>query len=1285
MSEPPAKGLRALRLFEEALDVPSDQRSAWLDEHCVNTEERSRVERLLKQDSTASLAFNPPSAEQLGALIESGGQSTRRIGSYQLESVISSGGMGIVWKASQNHPARTVALKLIRQGFSSEQAMRRFRFEAEVLGRLNHSGVARIYEAGVHEEGEPGFLIETPWFAMELVEGARSITEHSDAEGLNTIARIELFLQACAALQHAHQRGVIHRDIKPHNILINDRGEVKLIDFGASFTGQDLTSPLTQEGQLLGTLRYMSPEQLEGAREDLSTASDVYSLGIVLYELVCGALPFNTDAPSSSNAVLQALTRGAHILPRKANPDLSPEVEAVILKCLEVQPHDRYGSPRELAEDLQRHLAHEPVLARRANLWYRCKLYSRRHAGMLVATVSILAVALTGTVNSLRLAENAQRSELSARRAERRSHLRAAGSSLNSGDLNTARNALDQIPEQNRGFLWWCFDYQADASSRTLHTLAIPRVPMAFAPDGKSFVVATAPDMIQAYDTQAGNLLWKQGGRGNSRAGFNVGNPKVYRSSLDDNGVPWNKPSRVWNISNLSFDETGECLIVTSRKIAAVLDATKGGIKSSPPLITADPLASTQVNKDSNVQVFHRLRTGVLCYRIDGGTAKQPRMIELGKATEFALHPSGDSVVFGDLDGHLVVAHDLSSLEPKLRVLNEGQATPITCITFDGPSELLAVGREGGTVELWKGNALRWRTGVHFDAVTSLAFTPDSTGLASGSRSGAIATQGADLGHFKGHYLGHTGGISALAFQRDTMELVSASSDQTIRHWTLGQLGVQETRIQGRYIDSIRAGSNGTIYALTRKVSGGPIPQLAVKLEILNPQSLSASRHIALGTSRTQDLKISEEHGRAYVLTKPGFLMSFDLEAEPNRLRLSAGQGAVRFDDFAITADQTRLIAAQNQGGLAEFSLPDNTFVGAWGDFKGRACALATSPKGNLIAVGAYSGLVDILDASTGKVLNSVELGSTKVASLAFDPEGERLAISFQGGRPALFMWSIKQRKLVAELEGHKSAITGFSFHPSEDLIISKSTDNRIILWDLNDSAELYSWDAKPWAHEPIWPNGGNELAWTTGLGILQVLQTRPMEDRRKVSGFFKGVDSIDQVSGDQLALHSWKLGLDRTKPKASHLEALHLATRATKLDPTAPMAALALALAHYRLGQYEDGLHAMDVILQLEEDGAWPKGDRPTHLLRALLLYASGNRSEAMELYEVVAAIRYTPTGLDYLNGQRNPLKEEAAAILEGDDPYTPQERNSRAGKRGKKVKGANSANWRQPKQGDR
>ncbi|HPF69850.1 MAG TPA: serine/threonine-protein kinase, partial [Candidatus Krumholzibacteria bacterium] len=323
-------------------------------------------------------------------------------GPYVLRELIGSGGMGQVWRAEQTAPVRrTVALKLIKAGMDSEEVLARFEAERQALALMDHPCIARVFDAGTTPEGRP-------YFAMEFVDGV-PITDYCDARNLDTAERLRLFIQACEGVQHAHQKAIVHRDLKPGNLLVAEfdgHPLPKIIDFGvAKATAQKLTEDTmyTALGQLLGTPEYMSPEQADTTTEDVDTRTDVYSLGVVLYKLLVGALPFESGdlrragltgivrtlqeqdppRPSTRFAALgdaaEQVARNRGTTAHRLTSRLRGDLDWIIMRCLEKDRNRRYGSPAELAQDVQRHLDDQPVSAGPPTARYRMGKFVRRH------------------------------------------------------------------------------------------------------------------------------------------------------------------------------------------------------------------------------------------------------------------------------------------------------------------------------------------------------------------------------------------------------------------------------------------------------------------------------------------------------------------------------------------------------------------------------------------------------------------------------------------------------------------------------------------------------------------------------------------------------------------------------------------------------------------------------------------------------------------------------------------------------------------------------------------
>jgi len=330
-----------------------------------------------------------------------------RIGPFRILGLLGEGGMGRVYEAEQDQPRRVVALKVIKPGVATVQGIHRFEREAQVLGRLQHPGIAAIYQAGTADTGDG----TQPWFAMELVRG-RTLLEYAEERGLSSRARAELVARVCDAVEHAHQKGVIHRDLKPGNILIDESGQPRVLDFGvARVVDADLQATLrTDVGQLVGTLPYMSPEQVASEPGEIDARSDVYALGVVLYQLLTGRLPHEIHRGSIPQGV-RAIVEDDPTPMSSIDRTLRGDLETIVGRALEKERERRYASAAELAADLRRHLAHQPILAHAPSTVYQLGKFARRNRVLVGGVAAVILVLAAGLVASLTQAWRATRAE----------------------------------------------------------------------------------------------------------------------------------------------------------------------------------------------------------------------------------------------------------------------------------------------------------------------------------------------------------------------------------------------------------------------------------------------------------------------------------------------------------------------------------------------------------------------------------------------------------------------------------------------------------------------------------------------------------------------------------------------------------------------------------------------------------------------------------------------------------------------------------------------------------
>ena len=476
---------RAKAIFEKVADLPPGERESRLKTLCKgDTELHDFVKSLLAADSQAASQFMEQSA--LEAMQVNDPYVGKHIGAYKILRVIGRGGMGAVYLAIRDDDQykKQVALKIIKRGMDSEEILKRFKTERQILATLVHPNIARLLDGGATEDG-------LPYFVMEYIQG-QPIDEYSDSHNLNTLERLKLFRKVCAAVQYAHQNLIVHRDLKPSNILVGADGEPKLLDFGiAKLLNPSLspvTIPMTATMMQVMTPEYASPEQVRG--EPITTASDVYSLGVLLYELLTGHRPYqlknripqeieriiceseplkpstiitrveevtSPDGTTESKITPESISKNRDSKPDTLRKRLTGDIDNIVLTALRKEPNRRYASIEQFSEDIRRHLANLPIFARKDTAWYRSSRFIKRHKVGVIATVLVVITLLAGIVGTAWqakvAAEERDRARIETEKAEQVSEFlvdlfEVSNPSEAKGDTITAREILERGAEK---------------------------------------------------------------------------------------------------------------------------------------------------------------------------------------------------------------------------------------------------------------------------------------------------------------------------------------------------------------------------------------------------------------------------------------------------------------------------------------------------------------------------------------------------------------------------------------------------------------------------------------------------------------------------------------------------------------------------------------------------------------------------------------------------------------------------------------------------------------------
>ncbi len=404
------------QLYHSALEREGSRRASFVEQACGEDQAlRQEVESLLAQSQGTQSFLEAPAldvaARDLATSRELNAHShPAAIGRYCIVRLLGEGGMGTVYEAEQEDPRRIVALKVIKVGLSTPDRLRRFRQESQALARLQHPGIAQIYESGT---ADTGFGLQ-PFFAMEFIRGL-PLKQYAEVHQLNTRQKLVLMVKVCEAVQHAHQRGLIHRDLKPGNILVDETGQPKILDFGVARVieadaqeGDSRQTMQTSLGQLVGTLAYMSPEQVLGDPLEVDTRSDIYALGMILYEFLSGRLPYQVSHRQLPEAV-HTIREEEPVPLSSIDRNYRGDIETLVGKALEKDKARRYASAADLGADIQRYLNDEPITARPPSARYQLQKFTRRHKGLMAGVAAVFAVLLVGVAVSTSQAIRANR------------------------------------------------------------------------------------------------------------------------------------------------------------------------------------------------------------------------------------------------------------------------------------------------------------------------------------------------------------------------------------------------------------------------------------------------------------------------------------------------------------------------------------------------------------------------------------------------------------------------------------------------------------------------------------------------------------------------------------------------------------------------------------------------------------------------------------------------------------------------------------------------------------
>jgi WD40 repeat protein/serine/threonine protein kinase len=1070
----------------------------YLDEACGDDPiVRAEVEALLGHDSNPNDAFKTPAlgvglSRTMGEVLEQAqrkaatGDYPKSIGKYRILGVLGEGGMGVVFVAEQDRPRRTVALKVIRGGLGHSTIARRFEHEAELLGRLQHPGIAQIYEAGIAEtaHGPQAYL------AMELIRG-RALTDYANAQELTTGERLELVARVCDAVHHAHQRGVIHRDLKPGNILVEEQaglqpttvsqpgsahtrtshgarsshgyasqpshttysthgsssssggrvGQPKILDFGvARAMNADLaiTTFQTSVGQLIGTLPYMSPEQIVADPAEIDTRSDIYALGVIAYQLLTGKLPHDLGSRSIPEAA--RMIRDARPASLSSiNKSLRGEVETIVSKAMEKDKDRRYQSAADLAEDIRRHLRREPILARQDSALYVLRSQLRRYRHLVaigIAGVIALAVfaAYAGwSARTERLLRNAAASEAARATAEAgRATAEASRADAEAGklrealyfnrigfaqasylslDIDRMKRSLAACEPEARGWEWRYLSRLSERSTRTVKatdsgwgyfTLGLP---------------ASGAPLVLSYSVTGPPRLWD----------WEKG--EVLRTWAD------------WGLVTAFLSPDARYVAVTSGDSGTLVirDPLTGEIVRSVPDVSKTGLGAVSFSRDGSRMAVNTAEGAIAIVGADGRVIATSAVLGPGQMGFPSFDHSGARVAVGMNNGKAFLV-DASTGEV-IRGFTGHTAVPRS-VDFSPDDKRLVSASMDKTVRVWdvETGALLSTLRHHNNKVFAACWLSDGRTIASTGTEPSIVLTDAETGEHRGALCGHALTVQELFLWPGTNRLMSLDREGFVKAWDEPQKS--ET-------PSIDAGGSVTGLAVHPRDGRVAIVSTGGKVLVMNAEETGVAASVPLRERlwsvdwrpNAGTLVAGGDSGTIYRVD-PG-TGSFErggakVDSNVLHVRFSASGDALATvsRDFVV-----RIMDPMADRVLASWK-PDGVNAGS----------VEWSPDGAGVLVGHSDGSVGLYDRE-GKLLKRADLKGVYVQNIVRSPDGVLYAVSCEDN--AVHLIRTSDLSEVRVLRGHMGGIFDAAFSPDSSRVVSGSFDNMAKVWDVKSGEEL--------------------------------------------------------------------------------------------------------------------------------------------------------------------------------------------------------------------------------------
>jgi WD40 repeat protein/serine/threonine protein kinase len=1086
------------------------EREAYLQDACGSDEHlRRQVEALLKKHAQASSFLESPARGPLVTVEEPiiAERPGAVVGSYKLLQQIGEGGMGTVWMAEQLQPVqRQVALKVIKPGMDSRQVIARFEAERQALAMMDHVNIARVFDGG---ETPPAYAggSPRPYFVMELVHGV-PITKYCDDNRLTPRQRLELFVSVCQAIQHAHQKGIIHRDIKPSNVLVTlyeGKPVPKVIDFGVAKAIEPKPTErtlFTQYGTMVGTFEYMSPEQAEMSEQGVDTRSDIYSLGVLLYELLTGTTPLThvrmkeasyveilrmikeeePPRPSArltdSGGALASISAQRHMEQDKLARLVRGELDWIVMKALEKDRNLRYETVGALAEDVQRYLNDEPVQACPPSTWYRFRKFARRKKALLM-TASVLAAALLMAMGTLVfsgvLVWQSNQDLLQTLYVHR---IALAHRELSMDNLHAALKFLEECPEDLRDWEWHYLMRLCKFDPLVIRDEAEING-MAFSRDGERIASAGGDGNIKIWNSRTGavvqtipahteavvSVMFHPDGKHLVSRGADR-TVKVWDLAAADKPV-WTEPCeavrKFGTAYTVAFSPDGRHLAAGTDGVVKVWDWKNRQLLHSLP---GHNFHSIPVAFSGDVCLAtSTFREGVKLWDPEKGVLLRTVPAHRHPGSALAFSRDGNWLASASFDRTVKLSNVRTSKVLHSFDLHTGN---VECVAFHRNGRRLASGGEDKTVRVWDAATGREVLGLHghTERCACMAFSPDGFRLASASADGTIRIwdgtplRADERGQETLTFTEHLDEIRSVALnpgERDKGEacvVASTGHDGVVKIWDC-QTGRVNAEFSGH--DAFSG-----IRALVFSVAWRPRSNLIASA--------------GLDTVRAWDARNGQE---AFKLPSASGKVALPYQAvafSPDGRYLVTGKvdGAVQLWD-GDTGQEVGTLATHKReirgvvfshGGEHLASASSDGVVKIWdanqlgkkvkkepltlrARVAGPGLNVAFSPDGKRMATGGEANTVKIWDVETGQPLLRLEGHKGDIYTIAFSPDDDGRWIASAGEDSVVKVWNSRTGTLVRNFRGHRGIVSSLAFSPDGRQLVSGSRDRTVKVWDV--------------------------------------------------------------------------------------------------------------------------------------------------------------------------------------------------------------------------------------------